>query len=206
MYNENIACIGAGGHFKVVLNIINKKYPHSKIYVLDDTHKNIKNVRYLGKIENLNHYLNMKFICTIGDLKIRNKIIAENKNLDWLTLIDPDAVVSSNVEIGEGTVVMAGCVIQPGVVIEKHCIINTKSSVDHDCIIGRNVHIAPGSTLCGNIFIGNNTLIGAGSTLIPGVVIGSNNIIGAGSVVLKNKEFCKDGYIAFGNPCKKCQD
>jgi len=202
----NIACIGAGGHFKVVLNIIRKRYPKSNVYVLDDTHKNVKGVTYLGKIENLNCYLNMKFICTIGDIKVRHKILKENYNLNWITLIDPSAVIAKDVDIGEGTVIMAGCVVQPGVIIEKHCILNTNSSIDHDCIISRNVHIAPGSTLCGDCIIGNNTLIGAGSTLIPGVTIGSNNIIGAGSVVLNKKEFCADGYTAFGNPCKKCLD
>jgi len=202
----NIACIGAGGHFKVILTIIKKLYPKSTVYILDDTKKNIKNVTYLGKIERLNYYIGMKFICTIGNLQTRHKIIAQNPNLNWMTLIHPSAIISTGVDIGEGTVIMAGCVIQTGTIIEKHCIINTKSSIDHDCIIGKNVHIAPGSTLCGNCIIGNNTLIGAGSTLIPGVAIGSNNIIGAGSVVLNKKEFCTDGYTAFGNPCKKCQD
>lgn len=196
-----IACIGYGGHAKVVVDMIKRIYENPNIYVFDDVKKNIQGITYLGKIKDIDKYSNeYYFICCIGNLKIRSKII--NKKLKWITLIDPSAVVSEDVKIGEGTVIMAGTVCQPECKIGKHCIINTRSSIDHECIISENVHIAPGSTLCGNVQIGNNTFIGAGTTIVQNVKIGINNIIGAGSVVLNKTCFHKNNYIAYGNPCK----
>jgi len=65
--------------------------------------------------------------------------------------IHPTAWIAPDVEIGEGTVVMAGVVVQPGVKIGKHVILNTNSSCDHGCQIGDYAHIAPGATLCGDV-------------------------------------------------------
>lgn len=94
---------------------------------------------------------------------------------------------------------MPGAIIQSCVSIGKHCIINTGASVDHDCTISDYVHIAPHSTLCGNVYVGEGTLIGAGSTIAPGVKIGSWSVIGACSVVTKD---IPDHVLAVGNRCK----
>ena len=58
---------------------------------------------------------------------------------------------------------MAGSVIKAGTTIKKNTIINSRVTIDHDCIIGKNVHIVPGAILCGNVKVGNNAFIGAGS-------------------------------------------
>lgn len=50
----------------------------------------------------------------------------------------------------------------------------------------KHAHIAPSSTLCGNVTIGEKSLIGAGTIVIPNTVIGNNVIVGAGSVIIKN--------------------
>ena len=99
---------------------------------------------------------------------------------------------------------MAGCIIQANTEIYENSIINTGVKIDHDCIIGKNVHIAPGVTLCGNVKVGDNSFIGAGVVGLPGTVIPSNSIIPAGDV-LKNK--CKnyDAYIfSMNNVLSKC--
>ena len=81
---------------------------------------------------------------------------------------------------------MAGSVIQAGTIIKKNTIINSRASIDHDCIIEENVHIAPRATiLCGNVNVGNNTFIGAGSIILPGAKIEKNKIIPAGNVIKK---------------------
>lgn len=197
-----IACIGYGGHSKVIINIIKKLYSDAKIYIFDDFLKKSEDVTYLGKISDIDNFIGKDylFVCCIGNIETRKKIIS--KNLKWLTLIDPSSIISNDVKVGEGSVIMHGTICQPGCVIGKHCIINTKSSIDHDCKISNNSHICPGSTLCGNVVIGENTLVGSGSTIIENVVIGNNNIIGAGSVVLRKEIFSKNNYLAYGVPCK----
>ena len=195
-----IACIGYGGHSKVIINIIKKIHNNAEIFIYDDVEKKIDGLTYLGKIKDINNLVVDYFVCCIGNLNIRKIII--QKKLNWLTLIDPSAVISSDVKIGNGTVIMAGVICQTNCIIGDNCIINTNSSIDHECNISNNVHIAPGSTLCGNVIIGENTFIGAGSTIINNVIIGNNNIIGAGSLVLKKDFLKQNNYTAYGTPCK----
>ena len=66
------------------------------------------------------------------------------------------------------------------------CIINHKASVDHECVIGNGVHLAPGATVCGCVTVGDNVMIGAGSVILPRLTIGRDSIIGAGAVVTKD--------------------
>ena len=42
--------------------------------------------------------------------------------------------------------VAAGPVINPGVLAGQHAIINTRASIDHDCVLGAYVQVAPGAT------------------------------------------------------------
>lgn len=78
-------------------------------------------------------------------------------------VVHPAASVGRDVEIGEGTVVMAGCMINSGARVGRNVIVNTGATIDHDCEIADGVHIGPGSHLCGNVAIGSATLIGAGN-------------------------------------------
>ena len=101
--------------------------------------------------------------------------------------------------IDVGSVVMHNAVIQRNTKIGKHCIINTSSNVDHDCVIGDFVHLAPNTTVCGGVTIGSGTLVGAAAVIIPQISIGSNVTIGAGAVINKD---VPDGATVVGNPGK----
>ena len=103
-----------------------------------------------------------------------------------VSLIHPSAVIGSHVEIGLGTVVMAGAVINYGSRIGKGCIVNTCASVDHDCVIGDYVHVAVGSHVCGIVSIGSGTWLGAGSTVSNNLNICDNCMVGAGAVVIRD--------------------
>ena len=120
----------------------------------------------------------------------------------FATVVHPSAVIASDAELGEGAQVMAGTVIQPGSRIGRNAIVNTKASVDHDCLIGDHVHLAPGVTLSGEVTVGAGTHVGTGATVIQGVRIGSGSMVGAGALVLKD---VPDGVTAMGVPAKVVQ-
>ncbi|MES2016796.1 MAG: acetyltransferase [Pseudomonadota bacterium] len=105
-------------------------------------------------------------------------------NFRFPAVVHPSAWVAPDVCLDEGAQVMAGVIIQPGARIGANTIINTRASVDHDCQIGRDVHIAPGAILCGSVRVGDGAFIGAGATVIEGLSIGAGALVGAGSVVL----------------------
>lgn len=125
---------------------------------------------------------------SIGDTTKRRQIYERFKEYGYqfATVIHHSAVVSPRAELGEGVQVMAGAIIQTGVKIACNSIINTKVSVDHDCIIGKHAHIAPGAILSGGIRVEDEAHIGAGVTIIQGLTIGKRSIIGAGAVVIRD--------------------
>jgi sugar O-acyltransferase (sialic acid O-acetyltransferase NeuD family) len=101
-------------------------------------------------------------------------------------VVHPSAWVAPDVLLSPGVQVMAGAVIQPGCQIGDNSIINTRASIDHDCCIGRGVHVAPGATLCGSVMVGVGAFIGAGATVIQGVCVGQYSVVGAGVTLVND--------------------
>ena len=96
------------------------------------------------------------------------------------------ANVMAHVNVAVGAQIMAGAQLQPGSWVAENAIINSCASIDHDCVVGKHTHIAPGAILCGNVQVGERTHVGAGAVISQGVVIGDDCVIGAGAVVTRN--------------------
>jgi sugar O-acyltransferase (sialic acid O-acetyltransferase NeuD family) len=187
--SKDVIIIGAGGHAKVIADIIYKS-GDNLIGFLDDNLANKGKEIYLGKkvlgtTKDIENYNKNYFVIGIGNNSIRKKINNEN-NLKLYTAIHPSAIIAQDVKIGTGSVIMAGVVINPGTVIGKNCIINTCSSLDHDNLLEDYVHISPGAHLAGTVSVKEGTWICTGATIINNITIAKNNIIGAGSVVIKD--------------------
>lgn len=121
----------------------------------------------------------------IGANAVRRRIAEALAGLPWAVLVHPLAGVHGTVQLGPGTVVMAGAVIQPDTVVGPHCIVNTRAAIDHDCRIGAYTHICPGATLAGSVHTGEGVLLGTGCACIPGVEIGAWSVVGAGATVIR---------------------
>jgi len=115
------------------------------------------------------------------------------------TLIHPSAVISESASLGDGCQILANCVVAADVSMNAFCILNNSANVDHECVFGCGVHIAPGAVLCGCVTVADNSFIGAGAVILPRVMIGSNVLVGAGAVVTRN---IPDDVVVFGNPAK----
>ena len=183
---KKITIIGASGHGKVVADIA-KLCGYKEINFLDNDENIVYCSEYpiIGKAWDALNIENDIFVA-IGNVYYRKKIMENLFDKHIPVLIHPDAVISKDVKIGDGTVVMAGVVINPGTVIGKGCIVNTCSSIDHDCYIGDYVHIAVGAHLCGTVRVDTDTWIGAGSIMSNNINICSGCTIGAGAVVVKD--------------------
>lgn len=187
--------IGAGGHGKVVAEALMLNGPGDFCFIDEDRSK--------AKIfdKKILHSFPESFeaaIIAIGN-NLTRKRIALTYAYSYATIIHPRANISPQVEIGEGTAVIAGATINIDTRIGRHVIINTNASVGHDCIIDDFVHIAPNAALAGNVHIGEGAHIGLGAAVIQGVSIGKWCIIGAGTVVLKD---VPDGAMMVGNPAR----
>ncbi|PWF48934.1 acetyltransferase [Massilia glaciei] len=101
-------------------------------------------------------------------------------------LVHPAAWVAPTARLGQGVQVMAGAVVQPDVVIGANSIVNTRASIDHDCALGQDVHIAPGAVLCGSVRVADGAFVGSGATIIQGLSVGRGAIVGAGAVMVRD--------------------
>lgn len=103
-----------------------------------------------------------------------------------LTIRHPFSYVAQGATCGAGSQVLAGAVIGANARLGRQTVINTKASVDHDCVVGDGVHIAPGATVCGEVVIGDSAFVATGATILPRLKIGSNAVVGAGAVVTRD--------------------
>jgi sugar O-acyltransferase (sialic acid O-acetyltransferase NeuD family) len=187
--NQQVIVIGAGGHGKVIADMI-RSCGDTVLGFLDDSlppPETVCGIPVLGKTEDYVNYPDAQFVIAIGNGFVRQRVAQRLEGVKWYTAIHPSAVVSPmGTAIGEGTVVMAGAVINPCAVIGKHCIINTGSSVDHDNCIGDYTHISVGATLAGTVTVGNTVWVGAGAVVSNNISICDGCMIGAGAVVIRN--------------------
>ncbi|MBC1551376.1 hypothetical protein HB901_01525 [Listeria booriae] len=194
---ESLIIIGDGGHSKMVQNIVRESGTYQLTEVWDDKYSEPvarDGVVYSsldGQLQGLTQMdADATFFVAIGDNDIRKKIartlaLAGKK---FAVIIHPTAFVEATVEIGEGSLVMAGSIIQANTVLGKHVIVNSGATVEHDISVGNFVHFAPGSVVTGGCTVADNVLVGAGSVVVPNISIGANVVVGAGSTLTRNIE------------------
>ena len=188
---DNLIIIGASGHGKVIADIAIKMNKWQSVAFLDDDEsiKTSMGLKVIGKMADAFTYKDeADFFVAIGKNATREKVQGKlmDQGMTVVKLIHPSAVIGTDVEIGMGTVVMAGVVINSSSRIGEGCIINTSSSLDHDNIIEDYVHISPGASLAGTVKVGRGSWIGIGSVISNNVNICSGCKVGAGAVVVKD--------------------
>lgn len=194
---NQLIIIGASGHGKVIADIA-RLNSYTDIAFLDDdrSKSDCNGYPVIGSVADAQMFSDSSFIVAIGNAKVREQIQKSliNKGLSVVTLVHPKAVIGEKVNIGIGSVIMAGAVINSATNIGEGCIINTCASVDHDCNIADYVHVSVGSHIAGTVSIGERTWIGIGATISNNISITSDCMIGAGAVVIKS--ICTQGtYI-----------
>lgn len=199
--NNRLIIIGAGGHGKVIAdNALKNGY--TDIRFLDDHATGAcMGFPIIGTAEDIPQFDDGKtdFLIGVGSNAVRKRI-AEEYNLNWVTLIHPSAQIGINVSIGKGTVVMAGSIINSCTTIGEHCIINTGTIVEHDNVIGDYVHLSPGAALGGTVRVETQTHVGIGAVVRNNIEICEMCTIGAGAVVVKNIDH---GGTYVGVPAKE---
>jgi sugar O-acyltransferase (sialic acid O-acetyltransferase NeuD family) len=203
---------GASGHAKVLYELILSQ--HGDVVALFDNQPDCKSPLpgipvFIGRqgFESWfcnNHLLTpVAGIAAIGGDRGRDRVdyleLFRSRGLKTPSLIHATAYVSDNSMVEDNCQLLAFAMLGVESVLGEATILNTRASVDHECVLGKGVHVAPGAVLCGCIHIGDYSFIGAGAVVLPRITIGSNVIVGAGSVVTRN---LPDNIIAYGIPAK----
>lgn len=193
--NKPVIIIGAGGHAKVLADCLRLQ----GIPVLGALDKTISpgsetsDLPILGDDNAICAYPCesvelVNGLGSVGDTSLRKNIFDRFKQQGYTfrPVIHPSAIIARDCLLEEGVQVMAGAVVNIGAKIAADSIINTGAIIDHECNIGRHVHIAPGTTLSGGVRVADDVHIGTGATVIQGIRIGAGALVGAGAVVIRN--------------------
>ena len=199
---SKVVIFGAGGHGKVVLDILLESGADVLGFIDDDKRKadhRIRGFSVFGGWEQIKNKGRIKIALGIGDNVIRGKIFAKAKKagLKIACAIHPKAVLSKDVRVGEGVVIMPGAIINSEAVLEEGVVVNTGSSVDHDCHLKRFSQVWPGAHLAGAVRVGEFSYVGTGASVIQNLNIGRHVIIGAGAVIISD---VPDNVTMVGNP------
>ncbi len=206
----NIVIIGASGHAKVIIDIIEKNNDYTIVGLIDSykpTDYKLYDYKVLGKekdIKKLKKIYNFNTgIIAIGDnwtrKQMHEKIIKSNPDFNFGKALHHKAVIGKNVSIGQGTVIMAGVIVNSDAKINDFCILNTKASLGHDAKMLNYSSLAPNSTIGGGVTIGICTAICLSSTVIQDLIIGHYCVVGTGSIVLKS---IPDLCLYYGAPAR----
>ena len=184
---NRITVIGAGGHAKVIISLLRLK--GLEIDKILDDNPALYGTRLDGSI--ISGPVDTENIATSGIIAIGNNLarfrVSERlEAVNYGSLQHPTAFVDDSVEIGDGTIVMAGAVVQTGSKIGDHVIINSGAVVEHDCFVDDYCHVGPNATLAGGVAVKSGVFVGAGTTVIEGVSIGTWTKIGAGACVVNH--------------------
>lgn len=103
-----------------------------------------------------------------------------------LTYIHSTAIIASNVELGEGNIILEKSIIQPFTKIGKGNIFWSNVNISHDDMIGDFNFFAPSSSVAGFVKIGNNCFFGNNCTIRNGIEISNFTLVGAGTYINKD--------------------
>jgi sugar O-acyltransferase (sialic acid O-acetyltransferase NeuD family) len=204
----NVIIIGAGGHGRVVLDILTAMGTHQTVGFIDAdpqlAGKAIGDVPILGQANLLPKLKSQKVkgaIVAIGDNHARRSYAAKlaQQGFELINAIHPRSIVSPTAKLGTNLVIAAGAVIGTDAVIGNDVIVNTAAVIDHECEIGQAVHICPGAALAGRVHVGEEAFIGLGSNIIPCMNIGRQSVVGAGAVVIAD---VPEGATVVGVPAR----
>jgi sugar O-acyltransferase (sialic acid O-acetyltransferase NeuD family) len=132
-----------------------------------------------------------------GEVRIEIGQLLLDAGLRLPVLIHPSAIVSRTAKLDLGSQVLANAVVAAGTTVGRTSIINNSANVDHECVLGNGVHIAPGTVLCGCVTVGDYSFIGANAVVLPRLRIGRSVVVGAGAVVTRD---VPDYSVVAGNP------
>lgn len=207
---QKLILIGAGGHSKSCIDVIESTELYEILGILDLPHlvgKSVCGYSVIGTDDDIPKYAQkgVLFFISIGQiahatlrLQLYNKVLEAKGS--FATICAKTAYISRHACIGENTIIMHNAVVNADVTIGNSCIINTFANIEHEVTIGNFCHVSTGAMINGGSSVGGFSFIGSQSMIAQAVTIPTHTIIGAGAVVLQT--ITSQG-VYVGNPAKK---
>ena len=130
-------------------------------------------------------------------------VLADRLNLPpqrYATLVHPSAYVAPGVELGVGTIMLAGAVVTAPQRVGSHVVAMPLTVLTHDDEVSDFVTFATRVALGGGVRVDRAAYIGAGAVIRENVKIGARALVGLGSVVLND---VPPDEVWVGNPARR---
>ena len=184
--------------------LLRAQYTDAQLVFIDDgqVHGMVNGHAVFNWENFLCHRTSKKYVClAISDSRIRQSL-AEKTLTAGVPLVEARAdnvVEMDNVLIREGACLSPFVTLTSNIRVGRCFHANLYSYVEHDCVIGDFVTLAPGAKVNGNVTIGDHAYIGSGVTIRQGLTIGASAIVGMGAVVIRD---APPDVTVVGNPAK----
>lgn len=148
-----------------------------------------------------------KQVCVaIANSVVRERLVEKciAAGLLWVGVQSRLALILDNVQIGEAAIISPFATIGSNARIGRGLLADLYSCINHDCLVGDFVTLAPFANCNGNVVIEDHAYIGAGAVIKQGqpgkpLIIGRGAIIGMGAVVTRD---VPPGVTVVGNPAR----
>ena len=190
---KNIILVGGGGHCRSVIDVIEQEGRYKISGIIDKPSllgSKILDYEIIGSDSDLDTLVKKyeNALITVGQihsssLRIKLFNLVQKVGFNLPCIISPRAYVSKYSNIGKGTIVMHNAIINSNVSIGDNCIINTKALIEHDSTVLNHCHISTNAIINGSVKINSNCFIGSNSTTTEGSTIVENSFIKANSLV-----------------------
>ena len=156
----------------------------------------------LGPVEDYEPQENDVFFCALGDAHVRRKYaqIIVSRGGRFINIILRNSRVSPAAKLGVGVFIGSGCAVSTNVSIGDFTIVHAYTVIGHDVTIGAACTIEPFVFFGGWSKIGDEVTMHVRSSIVPRKCLGDDVVVGVASAVTRN--FSKGLHI-FGNPAKR---
>lgn len=181
------ALIGAGGHAKAVVDILEARAFLLECYVSLEPAPwlNARHVADDGQLSDTSLSLAFGMGGVDPDGLERRLALFERflaQGFPAPPLIHPSATISRRAVLGSGVTVMAGAIINAYAQVGLGAIVNSRAVVEHDAIIGAGSHVAPGALVLGGAQTGRASMVGAGSVVLQSTHLPDHGFVRAASL------------------------
>lgn len=206
MNKKPLVILGAGGFAREAFSWLpHEKYQVEAFYSVDAVPgQSIFGIPVLAELEPFRF---ADFLLAVGDPSVKVAIYDLASSRHGLKLCDPiihpASVLGRDCRVGRGSIVCPQAVLTTNVEIGIGVLVNLGVTIGHDSEINDFATLSPGANISGHCKIGQQAYIGTNACIRDGVGVEAFATVGMGAVVVKT---VPRGKTVVGNPARQKPD